>query len=499
MCAAIPIVDRTLASVPEAERDRLNGLAEALLSAERRLADTSHFGPDLRPGIGPGPALLIDDQSEIWLAGPPEENLLEYRLAQLGETGDILVLSGRRCKAFEIYLASLLDTGGLDVVVAEISAPRGRSVPMPRRCVKNLAVLGHISEVARAAGGMTIVPHMATGHVWRLAEAIAKASGTTVFVAGSPPGVSRRANNKLWFSEQVGRVLGANALSQTSVAFGPAALAARVRDMSRKVRYVAIKAPDSAGSAGNLVLDTADMKSLSLGALRGRMINLLESIGSARRFPLKVEVWDRPVCATPSVQTWIPEKSDGSPIVEGVFEQIVVGNVGKFVGAVRADLPTACIDRLVGAAMRIALFFQAIGYFGRCSLDAVLVGERPEGADLHWVECNGRWGGVSVAMTFLNRLGPSVADLYPVIIQRSGMKFSPVAFETVLERSRDLLFRPGRSKEGVILLTPAGFESGRGVHLISLAESPDRAQALAEEACTRLIGAPPVRARAGDV
>ena len=36
--------------------------------------------------------------------------------------------------------------------------------------------------------------------------------------------------------------------------------------------------------------------------------------------------------------------------------------------------------------------------------DAILIGESLADARLHWIECNGRWGGVSIPMTLANRL-----------------------------------------------------------------------------------------------
>ena len=45
----------------------------------------------------------------------------------------------------------------------------------------------------------------------------------------------------------------------TFPAFGPAALTGRVAALARRYDRIAIKLPDSAGSAGNLSLDSADI------------------------------------------------------------------------------------------------------------------------------------------------------------------------------------------------------------------------------------------------
>jgi hypothetical protein len=107
MRAAIPVVPRIEAHLSEAERARLKALAEKCLAAERGLSSIAHFGPRVRCGLEAGPALLIEDRSEITLAGIPEEWQLEYRLALLADSHDMLVISGERCPEFESYLSRL--------------------------------------------------------------------------------------------------------------------------------------------------------------------------------------------------------------------------------------------------------------------------------------------------------------------------------------------------------------------------------------------------------
>jgi hypothetical protein len=485
MRATVPIVEQIQAETTEWERARLKSLAQACLAEQRHLSTIAHFGPRVGCGLEAGPALLIEDRSEVTLAASPEDWQLEYRLALLAGGNDMLVISGQRCFAYESHLSRLLGFEGLDVLIAENPRPP-QSYPMPRRCAEQGELLRHITEVACEAGRLAIVPGSATGHIWNLARTIAQATGVRIFVAAPPPLLSRQVNNKLWFAERVKDVFGEGALPRSHSAFGPAVLAARVRDLSRQQQRVVIKLPDSAGSAGNLVLASEPLRHARLPELRHRLMRLLKSFGPNWQFPLQIEVWDSPVLSSPSVHTWIPRPDEGAPIVEGVFEQIVEGESGEFVGATRAQLPAPWRERLGHQATSLAILFQELGYFGRCSFDAVIAGDDYDTGTLHWIECNGRWGGVSLPMTFANRLGAAVAESEIVIVQRTTLEVPARPFGEVLALLADILFTPGRSTQGIIPLTPAGFERGTGVHFMAVAPSLDDAKALAKQVLQRI-------------
>ncbi len=484
MRTSIPIVELMAAAVSQAERSRIKSLVEKRLAEDPGLSSLAPFGPRVGSGVESGPALLIEDRSETTLSGMPEQWPLEYRLALLADSNDVLVISGNRCPDFETYLSGLLGIGSLDVLIAKNPRPN-QGCPMPRRCVELGDILRHLVDVARKAGRLSIIPDAATGHIWNLARTIAEASGAAVFVAAAPPRLSRRVNDKLWFAECVRELFGEEAHPPCSAAFGPAVLAARVRDLARDNQHVVIKLPASAGSAGNLLLASEDLRHAPLPELRRRLIRLLKRFGSDWRFPLKVEVWESPIISSPSVQIWIPHREEGAPLVEGLFEQILEGEEGEFVGATRAHLPAEWRARLARQATCLAVLFQELGYFGRCSFDAVVAGDSYDTAKLHWIECNGRWGGVSVPMTFLNRLGTAISKSEIMIVQRTMLAVPPRPFREVLSFFADMLFRPGETMEGIVLLTPASFERGTGVHLMTIAASSDRARSLAKRALER--------------
>ena len=98
-----------------------------------------------------------------------------------------------------------------------------------------------------------------------------------------------------------------------------------------------------------------------------------------------VTAWEVPVLASPSAQLWIPAPDDGGPVVEGVFDQTVVGEVAAFGGVAPSALPPNWRNRVATEEVRLGTLLQVLGYFGRCSFDSILIGRDMMRAELHWV------------------------------------------------------------------------------------------------------------------
>jgi hypothetical protein len=265
-------------------------------------------------------------------------------------------------------------------------------------------------------------------------------------------------------------------------AHGMAALAGHVCSFARKHATVAVKVPDSAGSAGNFVLDSAELCHHGIAEVRDHLGELLAARGWRGEFPLLATVWESPLVATPSAQLWIPPAGAGLPTIEGVFDQTVTGKGAQFSGATPTRLSMALQHRIAGEALCMGALFQSLGYVGRCSFDAIVLARQGSEPDLHWIECNGRWGGVSIPMTLVNRLGGEagqpfvVALVHEMAIERD--------LHTVLETLGDTLYRPDRG--GAIVLSP-GFLHARGrLELLVLGRSADHAVATASDISRRL-------------
>jgi hypothetical protein len=258
--------------------------------------------------------------------------------------------------------------------------------------------------------------------------------------------------------------------------------------LARRHASVAVKLPDSAGSGGNFVLESADIVRQTPRLLRDRLREMPTEAGWRGNFPLQTIGWEQPVIASPSVQLWIPTAEHGLPVVEGVFDQFLKGTTAAFAGAAPSELPTWWQHRLAEEAVRLGLLFQSLGYFGRCSFDAILIGQGTDRWQLHWVECNGRWGGVSIPMTLANRLVGNWRRWPFVVVDRMGLRALPRSLESVLARMDSELLVPGIHPTGVVVLSPGRLEAGSGFEIMVLGQTVAGARAQADRIAASLEG-----------
>ena len=482
---SLPVVERFPARVPEDDRRELARIAARVIANDPALASDA-FAPQVGRGCASqGPALLLEDRSEISLVDPRDRSLYDYRALLLAGEGDLVVVGGERDPAFEAYCRERLGLGRVEVVRAGADHD-DPTCPLSDRCARDPRVFGGIVDEARRHGRLTVVPYIGTGGVWRLAGALAARSGAEIRVAAPLPRLTERVNDKLWFAQRVAEVFGGRALPPTQAATGPEGLARRVTLLARRHRQVVVKVPDSSGAAGTLVVDSSDLHGLPPSTVRDRLLGALADRGWQGAYPLIVGVWEEPVVSSPSVQLWIPEP-EKPPVVEGIFVQLVAAGDGKFIGAAPSELPEPWDRRLAGEAVRLACLFQELGYFGRCSFDALLIGEDLGSAELHWLECNGRWGGVSVPLTLANRLAGGREDRTFAVVQRKDAPREPEAISALLARLDGSLVGGG-SDRGVVVLTPTVFTAGRGMHFMVLAGSAAEARAKAAAVAAALMG-----------
>jgi hypothetical protein len=361
----------------------------------------------------------LEDHSQIALFGTGKESVYEYRALLLASKGDLVAIGVKRNLKFESYCHDALGLGEATIVT-----PRPGPEPLALRCAEDSELIAKIATTARISSGLNVVPYMGTGSVWKLAGRISAATGLPVRVAAPPPRLARRVNDKLWFATQVDNA------------------------------HVAVKVPSSASSVGNVVLDSKCLTGLSLKQLRDRLDCRLRRTGWLGEFPLMVTAWEDPILASPSVQLWIPKRKTGEVVVEGIFDQSVAGLARTFSGAQPSSLSAEWQARLAEEASRIGTVFQILGYFGRCSFDAIVVGESQSNARLHWLECNGRWGGTSIPMTLANRLVGDWEKRPFVIIDRDNLHGHGQEIGAFLKSISEDLYLQGRRDHGVVLLSP---------------------------------------------
>ncbi len=478
---SLPIIPFARPKLPLRERDRLEEVAARLLREEPPLGDTTAFGDRVAAGLSPqGRALAFEDHSGFALYYGRGAALTEYRALLLAGDGDFVAVGHQPDPAFETYCREFLDLGA----VARLSPPL-TATPVARlsqRILSDADAINALVEAARRHGVLSLIPYFSNGGCWVLAREIAARSGARIHVAGPPPRLARRVNDKLWFGDRVAELLGRRARPMTQYAYGPAALATKLRSLARHHGQLIVKVPDSAGSRGNLALCAEDVLSLSFVDLRRWLIEMLTGRNWSGRWPLLVGVWDSPAAGSPSVQTWIPQTADGPPVIEGIFDQLIETPRGNFIGSAPANLPDGLITQMVREAALLAGFLQRLGYYGRCSFDTVLAGRSPEEAELHWIECNGRWGGVSIPMTLANRLTGDWHRRPFVVVQREAGSMTSITMDQAIRQLDGALFRPGGRDEGIVLLSPRVLTEGRGFHFMALARTTEAARQMAQDA-----------------
>ncbi len=457
----------------------VDAIAGRLARDEPALRSSRDLWPGVRQGTGSGASLFIGDMVGIALFTPAMAGTRDYRMALLAKPGDAVVVR-QRSPGFEAYLAEYLGIRQVRFLEAQGADP----APVAKQCRTSAALFGPLLELLRAAGSLTLHGYLVTGHLWQLAQALAAAAGLPVYVAGPSPRMSRRVNDKLWFWEVAREIAGPDSVPPTAFAFGPAAAAGQIARLARVSGQVVVKVPDSAGAAGNIRFGAAQLEGLGPAALRALLEQRLRAAGWEGRYPVLVGVWESGVEKSPSVQMWLPQAAGGPPEILGLFEQRVQGREGRFAGARYASLSRDTEDTLTADALRLGALFQQAGYFGPCSLDAVLRTD-PSGAEqIHWIECNGRWSGVSIPLAAATGLlGQRPGGI--VIVQEYLADQAPHDTAWQCSRLGDLLLRRGQSREGVILVSPPRPQRA-SLNAAAVAGSQARAEALMDAVFERI-------------
>ncbi|HEY5684367.1 MAG TPA: hypothetical protein VIY70_03250 [Acidimicrobiia bacterium] len=444
-------------SVKPAEHRRIADVAVAIRSAQ----------PDLRPvapsvdepvsGLREVPRLVVEDHREIALCRDLGSSLEERALFMAGDR-DVVVASEPRCAEFEDYCRNLLGLGR--VVVKRLAGPP--HMPLPTRCSADAELMSDLLGLAGATGDLDLVPYIGTASVWGLARVLA-AAGVRVSVAAPPAALTSRVNNKLWFVEMVRSLAGPEAAPPTWEAASAADLADHLEELARCHEGLVVKVAESAGGRGIVRLDGATIRARGAAAVVRRLARRLGNDGWTGGYPLQVGVWEHPILASPSVQVWIPLAGDGDPTVQGVYEQCLDGGY-RFAGAFTTTLPEHWNLTLATEAVRLGLLLQALGYFGPCSFDGILVGSRLGDASLRWVECNGRWTSTSLAQLTAWRL-TGITGLPLVTIQHHGA-VPARSFDSVLRLVGADAFHLREDGSGAVIMAPRRMLDGTGLCLL---------------------------------
>jgi len=478
-----PVVESFRVTLSAAQIRQLSKLAQSLLDDDPKLLLTPNLGARVDCGLATGPTLLIEDHSQIQLFERQFDQPYAYRALWLAQEGDLMVVHPPANADFERYAEQTLGIGRLETL---LPAARPPGASLTGSCLRDDALIERVVARAREAGTLTVLPYMGTGGVWALASAIADRARVPVRVAAPAPGLSRRVNDKLWFANLISAVVGRAAKPVTRAAYGSARLAAEVASLARRHPTIAVKLTDSASSKGNFVLQASDLARLSLQQLRQRLLRRMRAAGWRGQFPVMVSAWEKPVIVSPSVHLWIPGLEQGKPIVEAIFDQRLLGENDEFAGAAPTTLPDDWQLHLAREATMFGVVFQLLGYFGRCSFDAIVIGEDLSAARLHWIECNGRWGGVSLPLTLANRLFGDWRKQPLVIEEREHLEGKARPFGEILSALEGLLYVAGGAPTGAIIFAPSAIERGNGFEIMAFDEDVERAAARARVVSHRI-------------
>jgi len=294
------------------------------------------------------------------------------------------------------------------------------------------------------------------------------------------------ANDKGTLSEVVETLLGPQWLVETRHSAEPSEMAMNLTDLSTRHTKVGLKRLRCASASGNQVFVSRRLRAMSLDEVESEVRDFLERTEWDNAESVQTVAWEV-TNISPSTQIWIPPSGSGPPRLDGVYEQILRGEEGVFVGSRPSTLPASINRRLGDAALTIAAAFQGLGYVGRCSFDHLVLGD-PEGdCRLVFTECNGRWGGTSIPMSLVDRLIPGPRPPYraqdimhPVLVG--------VPFTEILDCTRSQLY-DARQDQGTFIFYNVGPLAEHGkLDVIALGASQEEAEEAIEDRLPRLLG-----------
>lgn len=483
----IPIVEHHRARPTPAQVAKAERLARKLSSDQPTLAVPDRFRPLVPATLADAPTLHLDDLSAIPLLDRYYDiSFVQDRARLRAGDGDFVASCADRVADFEPYCRGRLGLGSVNWLRPR---GRGRKLRVADACWSDSRIRRTVLDAIRTDRLLYVHPHIGSFLVWAVASLFAEASGTPIKVIAPPPGLTGATNHKLWFADVVRKLFGRTAIPRTERASDFATLAVAAQRLAVDSERIVVKIPDSAGGAGNRVVRASELRGLELGQVRRRLKRIMEELGWWKGEPVLVSAWESHVLSSPSAQLWIPPPDDGEPVVEGIYEQLLEGRHGQFVGSRPAHLPAPLAQEVTDRSWLLGRLFQRLGYVGRCSFDMLLIGRSIDSCRIAFVECNGRWGGTSGPMTLMNRLF-SRWSAQPYAYKACFVEGVPrFAYADVLEFFDDELYDARTGQGRFIFFNPGGMKTSHGLDVVALGEDWSHASEVVErELKVRLQG-----------
>lgn len=349
-----------------------------------------------------GAVVHIDDFSGIpFLVDISGVEEYQHRARLRAHAGDLYVASTEPTPGYESYCEKVLGLAPVESLVAE---PVGNPMYLARAAGAR-ATRSRLISAARDAGRLTLHPFMGIEDIWELGRALAEEAGVPVTVLAPPPPATWIANDKALFDEVVESVLGRSWLVETHAADSVKGLGQSLRQLANDHARVALKRLRCASAMGNAVFEAPRIAEMEPSDLERTVREFLERTEWQGDESVLAVAWEQAE-HSPSTQLWIPPVGQGRPRLDGIYEQILVGERKVFMGSRPSTLPQAVNHRLAQGSYAVACGLQGLGYVGRCSFDFLVVGDPQGDFEIRFTECNGRWGGTSTPMAFMDRLFP---------------------------------------------------------------------------------------------
>ena len=237
---------------------------------------------------------------------------------------------------------------------------------------------------------------------------------------------------------------------------------------------------DCTAGGGTQIFDCSMLRGLTFEAVVAIVTDFLRESRWDGEAPLMVIQW-LPAQMSPSIQLWIPPPP--SPVVcEGVFEQqFFPSNETRFAGGVLADLPDPIHRPLVDQGILIGTLLQRLGYRGRCSMDSIVLDCDSDTPRIYFIECNARWGGISIPMTLMNRVLGYDHDRRYICAANEDSRFRGMGFSELRTILKDYLYPAMGEQRGIVMYNIECLESSDRFDIVSFAEARLSAQALFNE------------------
>lgn len=429
------------------------------------------------------PVLHIDDFSGIpFLVDITGVEEYQHRARLRAGKGDLYAATTEPTPGYEDYCESVV---GLPAVEGLTVEPVGKPLYLARSCGRG-DTWCRLIAMARQAGRMALHPFMGIEDIWSLAADIGEAAEVPVTVIAAPPPVTWIANDKALFDEVVELSLGRDMLVETFASVRVFELARHLDTLAGRHEQVALKRLRCASAMGNAVFDSREVLQMTPPEIEGLVEDFLDRTEWEGDEAVLAVAWEQ-AGHSPSTQLWIPPDGVGAPQLDGVYEQILVGQRKVFMGSRPSTLSESVNRELAESSLIVGAALQALGYVGRCSFDFLVVGDPDGDFELRFTECNGRWGGTSTPMAFLDRLFPDGRPPYrardfvhPDLIGAS--------FTDLLDQVGDEAWNR-ETNQGRFLFYNTGPLKGHGkLDVIALGDSQAESDAALEEDLPRLWG-----------